>query len=353
MIKIQVQAINQKLSSEEIKSLVPPQTLKRIEGKGVLQAYTLAHEGVSHPRVIGEGKQSITWPAKIIQALAKAVKAGTKFFLNHGETNSHEGRKPLGEIVASTLKNIAGKVSNVVIGWFPDKEKVNDLDVVSMEANVYTDEKNIVQQLGELTGIAMASSNTESPAFPGAVKLAAVQCFEEKEPLEKGEKTTMETTFDQVKTFIRDKQVWPHQLFDDEVMQSDRKFGKLYENANALQVEIDRLKKENTSLNEQYQSSIKDAQKAGAKEILDNLTKEGFTEKQRDFIHKEFNPETMEDLSEEGLKTFVEEEAKKYAEYAKIFSDSQTTGEGGPVGGETTRQDSNDPVTELLEQTKE
>lgn len=289
--------------------------------------------------------QKISWPKIIIEKISSIVKTGTKFFLNHGkETNDHDNRKPLGEVLVSTLKNIGGKLSNIVIGHFPDENSVKNLDVISMEADINTDNNNNVKDVFGITGIAMASSNNESPAFPGAVRLAAIQCFAD--TLEKGE-NKMEITFTDVQKFVKDNNVFPHQLYDEDVMKSDRKFGKIYEEFNSLKVDNERITKEKEVLEESSKEAIKKTQIFEANELLKTITKEGFTDKQKEFINSRFDPSKIEDLSEQGLKIFVENGKKEFSEMAKLFSGTeQATTESEQSGG--TGDESGDPVEKIL-----
>jgi len=319
-MKIYIQALELSLNPEEIKKAIPAEKLKVLEGKGILQAYTLAHEGMSWPKVLGEGKQNLKWPRAVIQKIAEKIKEGTKFFLGHGETNAQEGRESVGEILASFVKEIGGCLSHIVIGHFPNEEKVKNMDVCSMEADIYTDNENIVGDVNEISGIALASSDKENPAFPGAFRLGAVQCFN-------GDKKKKENnhmiTFEEVKTAVREMNIAPHRLYEVEDIKDDKTFSKIITENETLKTENEKLKKESTDIETKSKEAIRKLDETKAKETLDTFM-EDLTDKQKTFIAKEFKPELLEKLDDEGIKEFVENAKKEFTETAKLFGSTET-----------------------------
>ncbi len=315
-MKILIQALELNLNLEDLKKSIPEEKLKALKGKGILQAYTLAHEGVSQPKVIGEGKQILKWPRAVIRIISEKIKEGTKFFLGHGETNSNEGRKSVGEVVTSFVKEIGGRLSHIIIGHFPNEDKVRNMDVCSMEADIYTDNENIVGDINNISGVALASSDVENPAFPGALRLGTVQCFDTK--IKNKEKKTMPMTFEEIKTAIRDMNVFPWQLFTIEEFKNDRVFGKLFEDNSKLKVENEKLSKENKEVLDKSKEAIHKLDVSKSEVKLETFMKD-LTDKQKIFIKKQFQPEKLENLSDEGLKKFIEDSKKEFAETAKLF----------------------------------
>jgi len=330
-MKVFIQALELNLTSEELKSAIPKETLEAVKGKGIFQAYTLAHEGKSQPKVLGSGDQILKWPRSVIQKLAQTIKTGVKFFVGHGSTNDHTDRESVGEIVASFVKDIGGKVSNVIIGHFPDEDKVSTMDVCSMEANVYTDEENIVGDINDVSGIALANSDSESPAFAGALRLNSVQCFEiqAKKPGEGDDKMGQETiTFEQVRSAVKSMNIFPHQLFDENDMRKDNEFSKLYTNESKLSSENERLTKENTEMKDKNKEALRSVDVTNAQSQISEFLKEGLTEKQVKFITDRFKPEEMDDLTEVGINKFIEESKKDFADTAKFFGVAEKHSEG-------------------------
>ena len=306
------------LSPDELKNSIPEEKLKALKGKGILQAYTLAHEGVSQPKVLGAGKQVLKWPRAVIRTIAEKIKEGTKFFLGHGETNDHTGRESVGEIVSSFVKEIGGRLSHIIVGHFPNAEKVQDMDVCSMEADVYTDPENIVGDVNEISGIALGSSDKENPAFPGALRLGTVQCFGE---TKKKENEIM--NFEEAR-----------QLFSLDDIKNDREFGKLFTDNETLKTENEKLTKEKKEIGDKSAEAIRSLDVSNANKKLETFLVD-LTDKQKSFITKRFNPENVENLTDEGLKEFVENTKKEFAETAKLFGASElgdTPGNKGDNG---------------------
>jgi len=263
--------------------------------------------------------QILKWPRIIIQSLAEKIKEGTKFFIGHRENNSNDNRESVGEVLVSFVKEIAGKLSNVIIGYFPEKEKVNDMDICSMEADVYTDDENIVGEINEVSGIALGNSDKESPAFPGALRLNMVQCFAKEIDKNKPGEGEHDMTFEEVKEAIRKMNIRPWQIYTLEDMKEDRVFGKVFEENSTFKSDNERLEKENKEVKTKSEEAVRNSDIMQSKGRLEKLLEEGFTDKQKAFIIKRFNPELEKDLTDEGLNKFVESEKKEFADTAKLF----------------------------------
>ncbi len=343
---IYIQATSPKITQEELLKQIPEAKKKELAGKGQLRAYTLAHEGVTHPRVIGEGVQEIKWGRKIVEKVKDLAKTGTKFFIGHNADNSTENRKNVGEVVTSFLKEIEGTLHNIVIGHFPDKATVSDLDIVSMEANIDTDMYNNVNDVKGITGIAMDSSESNSPAFPGARLVSAIQCFE-KDKNEPGKGET-EMTFAEAKQFIKDHNVHPSQLYSEKEIQNDREFSHIFDENAKMKADNELLTKTNGELTEKNKGLTTEKSASGVKDILSESLKEGYTDKQKDFINKRFKPESLESLDEDGVKKFLDNSKKEYADFAKLFGDSEGTNTG-EEGDETSTRKSGDSGKDPVE----
>lgn len=328
-MKITIQASELLLSKEEMTKMIPQEKLNQLKGKGILTAYTIAQEGMSRPKVLGKGVEPLRWTKAVIHRLKEKIKSGLKFFIDHGEnTNSHEDRKPVGEIITSFVKDIRGKLSNVIIGHFPNAEIVKDANICSMEADVYTDKDNVVGDINEVSGIALGNSNKDVPGFSGALRLNTVQCFGEPENTgtnNSGEgDNKMEIKFSDIKQAIKDKNIFPWQLFTEEEMKNDKIFGKVFDENSKFKSENERLTKEGEDLKKNSEEAIRKAQVADASKQLDGLMTEGYTDKQKQFIKNQFDPEVQKDLSDEGLKKFLEKGKKDFSETAKIFGETET-----------------------------
>lgn len=349
---IYIQATEPKISREEILDQLSEAIKAKVVGKGQLRAYTLAHEGITHPKIVGGGVERINWPRKIIEKVKDLVTTGTKFFVGHNSDNSTSKRPDVGEVIASFVKEINGVLSNIVVGHFPNKEDVSDLDVVSMEAKIDTDMYNNVEDIIGLSGIAMGSSHTESPAFPGAKLMAAIQCFEEPDKNKPNLEKEKPMTFAEVQTFVKEHNVHPSQLYNIKQIQSDREFVQVFDENAKLKSSNELLTKDNEKLKTVSEDSLKKDSQREAKVTLDKLIKEGYTDKQKAFIVKRFDPGTLDEVSENGVKKFLINTEKEYSDFAKLFGDTEEIiiGEGGETTKLKKKEDDSttDPVEKAM-----
>jgi regulator of replication initiation timing len=285
----------------------------------------------------------------VIRDLANKIKTGIKFFVGHGRDNSNDNRESVGEILSSFVKEINGRLSNIIIGHFPSNEKVRDMDTCSMEADVHTDEDHIVGEINEVTGIALGSSDRDNPAFPGALRLNMIQCFGDETDDDEGDDIMARLTFEQLKQGIRELNVHPWQIFTLDELKNDKVFGKVFEDNSTLKAENERLSKENENVKTQSKEAVRKTDILESSGKLDELMKEGFTDKQRTFIKGRFDPEKMEDLSEENLKTFIEDEKNEFAETAKLFGGSESgDGGSGTKEGDATDDDLEEQALKIM-----
>ena len=271
----------------------------------------------------------------MIRRLSETIKTGSKFFIGHQDTNSHDGRTEVGTVLSSFLKEINGKMSSVIVGHFPNEDQVRDMDACSMEADISVDtENNVVEDINEVTGIALANSDVNSPAFPGALRLSAIQCFENTKNRRKEDKEIImaqETiTFKDVESFVRDHNVWPHQLYTEQDLRSDRNFGVLFDDNSKMKTENESLEKELEKSKKETKKLQKDQQDSVAIDRLKDLMPKDLTDKQKEFITKRFKPEILEDVSDDSLKKYIEEGRNDFAETAKLFgvADDKQSGTG-------------------------
>lgn len=347
-MKLTIQASELDLQPDEIRSQIPKEKLALLEGRGELRAYRLAHEGTSRPMDLTRGQQLLKWPRAVIHRLTQKIQAGTKFFVGHGTgTNEHDGRRSVGEVVASFVKEIGGKLSSIIVGHFPDKAQIDNMDVCSMEAEVRTQE-DVVGDVDQVTGVALASSRNTSPAFAGATLLSTLQCFDENKPGEGETEMADKVTFEDVVRGIKDMNIMPWQVYKEQDLRNDREFGSIFSERDALTTERDQLLKDKTEL----ESSSKDAMRKGdvaeATKTLGEILVDGFTPKQKTFIEKRFQPSSMEDLSKEALTKHVENEKKEFADIARLFgvADDSTTSTSTKSDGDGETDDSEKGLTE-------
>lgn len=344
-MKILIQAMSaEAITEKDILNRLTPEERKAVAGK-TLDVYVVGEEGKSRPKVLGSGHKVLTWTKAAIRRLAESVKGGTKFFIHHGQgTNSHDGRETAGEILKSFTMEDRGRMAAVAVGVLDD-DLEGDYDVCSVEADVDIDEDGYISDVAETSAVALGSSDSASPAFPGAVRMASIQCFgEETGEKEKGSKTV---TFAEVLQAVKDMNIHPHQLYGMDDIKKDREFGPALDKA-------DQLEKQNKELSEKLEKSEnsqaesrKTAEKSSAKERLEKLIPEGSTDMQKKFIESAFGKASLEDYSDEGLKSFVDGAVKDFSDYAKMFGDKsgEDTDKGGGSGASE-----KDPVEAAMEE---
>ena len=178
----------QEFTEQEILNLIPRDTLEEIKKKDehpFFQVYSICHPGISKPKLLDtKDQRPVKWTSKAVQSLKNMVLKGIKFFNLHNKDNSINNREDYGEIIYNFEKEINGKPNHCVIGYFPDKSKVIDKDIVSQESiwNIIDNGVDLIaESIEKITGIAMGSSNNSSPAFEGAKRLGTLQCNEEKD----------------------------------------------------------------------------------------------------------------------------------------------------------------------------
>jgi hypothetical protein len=339
---VQIQALNLKLSQKEILAAINPKTLEEIKAENprpYFQAYSIVHEGTSTPNVINEVNKPMKWLREAVEAASLVVKKGVQFFAGHVlNNNSTNGRDSLGKVVGKITKEINGKLNQIVVGYFPNKDKVKNFDVCSIEADVQVESKDtidIVHAIKNLSGIALANSNQEKPAFKGAVRLASLQCFDGESEQSKnvvdnndGDKkmtyeeftSAISTNFNWLKQAMVDKKIYPSQLgFTEQDLRSDfaykEMFSKMDNQSSTLKTLEDQLKMEK----EERIKDQKESLKATAKDRMKKFIPEGFTEKQKTWLNNVFDADKIEDLSDNGLKAYVEASPTEYKKQAKAF----------------------------------
>ena len=351
---LEIQATTAKISPEEVLASLPESVKAKVRGKNAA-VYCIGEEGISRPRVVGSGNAVLRWPRAVIRRLAEAAKAGTKLFERHGKDNSHDGRKPLGEIVGSFTRVVGDKLQAIAVAVMPEERP--DLDVCSIEADVDT-RGDIVGDVASVTGLALSSSKVDSPAFAGAQRLATLQCFEPDNDPDENKQTgkpgegepKMAVTFQDVRDFVKERNVFPNQLFTKEDLKNDREFAPMLAEGEAAKEKVVTLTAELEEVKKRAAAHERASQNAVAKEEFVKLIPEGATEKQKAFYLKRFDPSKLEKVDNESLKAYLEAEAKEYAEHAKLFGVEDTghietnSASGGDASGEN-------PVDAALKET--
>jgi hypothetical protein len=319
----------QALTSNEILKIIPSSVLteiKKTDPHPYFQAYSIAHEGMSTPKVIGDTQlKPIRWARKALQSIRNAVLKGIKFFIGHGETNETKGREPVGEIVADTQREIDGKIHHIVVGYFPDREKVADMDICSQEAEwnlwEYANEY-VAGALEKITGIALSNSRIDQPAFSGARRLGLIQALDAEGSAREPEEKNMDLTtvpFDEIKKEVRRRQNHPHDIFTIEEIKAEKEVQALITEKETLTKTAKEHEERIKTLETANKDLLRKTEFVTAKDRIGKIAKEmKLTEKQIKYIENGFN-DKLADVTDAGLKTFMEGKLVDFKQNAEFF----------------------------------
>lgn len=340
--RIILQAFTFQFSQSDIINMISPEVIKGIKEKDphpYFRLYSICHDGISAPKLLKDGKKKIEkveWTKQAVQSMKNVIKKGLKFFHLHNDDNSTNNRDELGEIVAHSQKEINGKLHQLAIGYFPPetREEAKKYDVCSHEGVwefIKSAGRKVADKIEKLTGIALGSSNEDSPAFTESGSLGMVQCFASGGELDnnndggeppKKEVKFMSITLRDVIDYIVDNKVHITQLpFDLEDIKSDRKLGKIFVDMESENKELKTFKENALKEKEEFEKKIKDyegketlskAKQTFSEMLKTSAEKKTIDDKQKIFIEKRFEKETIEDLTETGLKNFLNEKLEEY-----------------------------------------
>ena len=292
------------------------------------------------------------WPRAVIRNLAEKAKSGIKLFVGHNSDSSHDGRQNVGEVVASITRTVKDKLQAVALTVLDTVDKT--LDVCSIEADVDFTSPDVAGDVSEITGIALGSSKNDSPAFAGAVRLASLQCFGDvvepkkiDKPLEKGEE---DVKFTDILNAVKEMKIYPHQLFSEDDLKKDRFVEGLMKKNETLTKDLETSNNKLKELDEAGKEAERKVGLSDANTRFEKLIPEGATDKAKAFMKKQFNPEKVEDLSDDSLKKTVDQFQKDYSEYAKMFGvEEKNEPSGGPSGGES-EKGKDDPIDSAVDE---
>ncbi|MFA5456863.1 MAG: hypothetical protein WC261_04435 [Synergistaceae bacterium] len=340
-----IQAQIQNFSQEEIKDMIPQDTLARIKSNDpspVFKAYCVGHEGECEANMVGKGHTVFKYFQDAIIKLSDKLRFGTTIFHGHNkDDNSHDGRVSIGELVGKTLKNIGGKLSSIVALYIKPEYRSLPLDVASIESDIeFTKEGNEVkvEEVTNVSGIALGNSAVNRPGFPGATLLGAMQAFGGK-----GGEMTKEEIIAAVKAGnIKPSDIYTKEdLVSDKVVSEHVKAEKTYEYeyGKRIKEQLEDLRKtRETEIKEkdgkiaELSSQIIVGKAEGVFKTL--ATERKVDEKALSFMNRNFKGFKSEAKDESALKTdvnkFIDAQLAEYAETAKLFGVTPAAGNNNP-----------------------
>jgi len=208
----------QALDQSELDNLVEPLVLKHVKESDPnpeIRVYSIGHEGKSNLHLPGIGDKTFTWIQAAVQWIADKLRLGTAVFDRHdSNTNSHEGRIQIGEVIGKSVKKIGDRLNTLAaIHIFP-QFKSRPLDIASFEAEIEFEHDNNQAwptQVKSVSGIALSNSGIDTPGFPGATLLGAVQAYVQAFGGEFGGNTM---NLSDVKQAVKDLGLKPSQVFE-------------------------------------------------------------------------------------------------------------------------------------------
>ncbi len=364
----------QHMADDKIRSMINPDALariKRTDPAPEIRVYGVGHEGDAHGTMVGSGAKVIKYVQHAIRRLADRLLPGVHIFHRHSDTNAHEGRQPIGEVVGKDTVEINGKLHAVAAVYILPEFRSQPFDVASIEAEVaYSlDEEGSarVDDVEKVTGIALSSSAVDRPGFAGATLLGAMQAFAENPP-RKGEKTM---TLEEIRQAIKDGKLTPSDVFDVETLMADPKLSESVKTQVKEKVDkveayherqlkkLEKLETENTELSNKLKEAETVAIVSKADKLFSGLaTDRKLNDRQANYIRQRldtFKPTgSTEDAAKQEMNSWVDEQLKSYQKDAELFgikeepvksqgAPSQQPSKGAPSGDSsaTTAEDPN------------
>lgn len=353
----------QSFKDADILTYVDPSILAEIrktDPHPLFKKYSVAHEGVSKPRVIGQGSMEISWGRRAINSVREAIKTGIQCIAGHTVDNIKRAEKVVAQVVGKGEEVINGVLNAVIVNYFPDKDD-SDYDVISMEADLdwYNNGQGmgIAEGITSLSRFALGKSEKDIPAFQDAKLLASIQCFDESEkgtnkrPGEPGKDKNMDLStipFGELTAELKRRDTFPTQVWTREEIIGDAMIEngevsfrggdakitsyllkKLPSPADILkdsEIKIKELENKVKEYEPQIQELVKtktEVAKLGAKEdILKYAQDKKLTEQQTKWLQENLDKYNPTDNKEESIKQFVDAQTNEFQKILKIFPQS-------------------------------
>lgn len=351
----QVQAANQ----IELNELVDAGQLRNIKAHDPhpeIRLYSIGHEGESNLHLPGIGTKTFTWIQAMVREIANRLKIGTAVFDRHNpDTNSHEGRVQIGEVVGKAVKKIGDRLNTLAAIYIYPEFKSRPLDVASFEAEIeydHDEHQAWPMCIKTVSGIALSNSGVDNPGFSGATLLGAVQAFVQAFEGEFGDDKMNKSD---VQKAVKELGLNPSQLFDvSDIMADSAVATKVKEGVADLTQKSERLQREreeargrvtklentNAETTEKLQRHIMQSKSSIVLDTLLADPERKLSDKAKMFVkrnHKNFSTVAAdEDALKLDMSKFVDGAVQEYGELAKDVFGVDVGGK--PTGSPTTFQ---------------
>ena len=299
-IKAKIQNMSQKAILDMIK-YSKLQEIKQIDDKPEFRVYAVGHEGDAEANLVGFGQKVFHYVKEAIKKIGNKIKVGTPFFEGHTvESNDINSRVKIGEVVGKALKSINDKLHAITVAYIYPEFRNKKLDIASIEADVeysnIDDKYAQVENVNDITGIALGSSEVDKPGFPGATLLGVMHALRINHSKNEGNNMTIE----EIVKVIKDNKHKPQDVFDF----SEIKPSEIYDHESLVQdpIIVDHVKKEKQT---EYEHAKRIEKKLGQE-------RDDWTKKEKDFSDR------IASLTKENLNSKVKTAFKEIADSRKL-----------------------------------
>ncbi len=339
------------MSQAEILEIIPKDTIERIrkaDATPEFRVYCVGHEGDAQAQELsfaGKVSKAFHYVKEMVLKIAEKVQYGTPLFHLHAGANTGDGREQLGEVVGKGVKMIQDRLSALAAVYLYPQYRKMQLDVASIEANIVYVPKSAtsgdVIDVEQVTGIALASSATEKPAFPGATLLGAIQAL-------RGAETMAKMTKEEIKEAIKESGLKITDIYDEvEIVDSEpaqkakakeREYGKRKEKELNEEHErlIDLQKKHDETIGKVKVLTEK-VNSTTSKTLVDaSVTSRKLGDKQKAFINKNlatFKSDKEGEELKQDVERFVDAQIKEFDETAKLLGVEVPAGAAAGAAG--------------------
>jgi len=330
-----LRATIQAMSQAELNDIVDPLTMAHIKESDPhpeIKVFSVGHEGKADINLPGFGTAPFTWIQAAVRKLADRIKLGTPAFARHtSDTNSHEGRTKIGEVVGKVVTEIGERLNTLTaIHIFP-QYKSRPLNIASIEAEIefdHDEHQAWPTNIQNVSGIALSNSDTDTPGFPGATLVGVMQAYVQAFAGEKGAKKVNKSD---VQAAVTELGLSPSDLFSVEDVTNDKKVrtnlqeaatrvGKERDTARERIAELENL---NAETDKKLQQHTMLTRSSSALDAILNAPERKLSDKAKTFVkrnHKNFTT-TAEDEATLAVDVgkFVDASVTEFTELATVF----------------------------------
>lgn len=336
-----------KMSPIGVASLIPEDVMASIKSDTkdkVIKVYSIGHEGVASGSVEGLGNKVIRYARKVIAALSSKICVGTAVFFRHDTDGSSGGREKIGTVVGKGTKLMNGVLHALAAVRLADKWAEENLNVASIEARIaYEMDKLGSMLIGidveNVTGLALSSSEIDTPGFPESTLLGAIRAFTPRGTSHAGEKPM---TKEQLIAAINEGKFTPSDLFGKDILSSDRVVVEIvraekqteYEHAKRVETRLEDERKKSLENEKKYSEEIRklrvESKAHGMSTEIETIVKDRKIDNPKlvEFIKRSIGEIRIENPDDDVhvksmINKHIDAKSAEFRELEKIFNDKQ------------------------------